>query len=173
MRGSPSASNEFACRLNCTSSGIGWNAEAPFDAIIVTAGTPQLPRPLLSQLRAGGRLVVPVGEEESQSLLRLRVPRLNGHSSADNQSYKDDATMAEEWERDAVEGVAGAEGAKLRALLDTVLDFIEGGGGVDVVGAVVDVARPVLVRSRLLRVRLRPRLSRCETRGNASGHDCS
>ena len=52
---------------------IGWNAEAPFDAIIVTAGTPQLPRPLLSQLRAGGRLVVPVGEEESQSLLRLRV----------------------------------------------------------------------------------------------------
>ena len=52
---------------------IGWNAEAPFDAIIVTAGTPQLPRPLLSQLRAGGRLVVPIGEEESQSLLRLRV----------------------------------------------------------------------------------------------------
>jgi protein-L-isoaspartate(D-aspartate) O-methyltransferase len=52
---------------------IGWNAEAPFDAIIVTAGTPQLPRPLLSQLRAGGRLVVPVGEEDSQTLLRLRV----------------------------------------------------------------------------------------------------
>jgi len=52
---------------------IGWNAEAPFDAIIVTAGTPQLPRPLLSQLRAGGRLVVPIGEEESQALLRLRV----------------------------------------------------------------------------------------------------
>lgn len=52
---------------------IGWNAEAPFDAIIVTAGTPQLPRPLLSQLRAGGRLVVPIGEENAQSLLRLRV----------------------------------------------------------------------------------------------------
>ena len=52
---------------------IGWNAEAPFDAIIVTAGTPQLPRPLLSQLRAGGRLVVPIGEEDSQALLRLRV----------------------------------------------------------------------------------------------------
>ncbi len=52
---------------------IGWNAEAPFDAIIVTAGTPQIPRPLLSQLRAGGRLVVPIGEEDSQTLLRLRV----------------------------------------------------------------------------------------------------
>lgn len=52
---------------------IGWNAEAPFDAIIVTAGTPQVPRPLLSQLRAGGKLVVPIGEEEAQVLLRLRV----------------------------------------------------------------------------------------------------
>jgi len=52
---------------------IGWNAEAPFDAIIVTAGTPQLPRPLLSQLRSGGRLVVPIGEEDAQALLRLRV----------------------------------------------------------------------------------------------------
>jgi 2-oxoisovalerate dehydrogenase E1 component len=43
------------------------------------------------------------------ALLRLRVPRLNGHSSADNQSYKDDATMAEEWERDPLR--------RLRALL--------------------------------------------------------
>ena len=52
---------------------IGWNSEAPFDAIIVTAGTPQLPRPLLNQLRAGGRLVVPLGDEENQTLVRLRV----------------------------------------------------------------------------------------------------
>lgn len=43
------------------------------------------------------------------ALLRLRVPRLNGHSSADNQGYKDDATMAEEWERDPLR--------RLRALL--------------------------------------------------------
>ena len=60
---------------------IGWNAEAPFDAIIVTAGTPQLPRPLLSQLRAGGRLVVPIGEEDSQALLRLRVDAAGAASS--------------------------------------------------------------------------------------------
>jgi protein-L-isoaspartate(D-aspartate) O-methyltransferase len=52
---------------------IGWNSEAPFDAIIVTAGTPQLPRPLLHQLRAGGRLVVPLGDEENQTLMRFRV----------------------------------------------------------------------------------------------------
>jgi protein-L-isoaspartate(D-aspartate) O-methyltransferase len=52
---------------------IGWNAEAPFDAVIVTAGTPELPRPLLAQLRTGGRLVVPVGGEDAQSLVRLRL----------------------------------------------------------------------------------------------------
>jgi len=52
---------------------IGWKAEAPFDAIVVTAGGPDLPRPLLSQLRRGGRLVAPVGDGENQALVRLRV----------------------------------------------------------------------------------------------------
>lgn len=52
---------------------IGWRSEAPFDAIIVTAGSPTPPRPLLGQLRTGGRLVVPVGQEGGQALLRLCV----------------------------------------------------------------------------------------------------
>ena len=52
---------------------IGWRSEAPFDAIIVTAGSPTPPRPLLSQLRSEGCLVVPVGPEGEQALLRLRV----------------------------------------------------------------------------------------------------
>jgi protein-L-isoaspartate(D-aspartate) O-methyltransferase len=52
---------------------IGWRSEAPFDAIIVTAGSPTPPRPLLAQLRTGGRLVVPVGSEGGQELLRLCV----------------------------------------------------------------------------------------------------
>lgn len=52
---------------------IGWKAEAPFDAIVVTAGGPELPRPLLSQLRTGGRLIAPVGDGENQALVRLRV----------------------------------------------------------------------------------------------------
>jgi protein-L-isoaspartate(D-aspartate) O-methyltransferase len=51
---------------------LGWAEEAPFDAVIVTAGTPQVPRPLVAQLSAGGRLVFPIGEEELQTLVRIR-----------------------------------------------------------------------------------------------------
>jgi protein-L-isoaspartate(D-aspartate) O-methyltransferase len=51
---------------------LGWSDEAPFDAILVTAGTPQVPRPLIAQLAEGGRLVFPIGEEELQTLVRIR-----------------------------------------------------------------------------------------------------
>lgn len=46
--------------------GDGYNGledEAPFDGIIVTAGAPYVPKPLLSQLKVGGRLVIPVGDD--------------------------------------------------------------------------------------------------------------
>lgn len=41
----------------------GLEEEAPFDGIIVTAGAPYVPQPLLAQLKVGGRLVIPVGED--------------------------------------------------------------------------------------------------------------
>ena len=50
---------------------LGWDAAAPFDAIVVGAAAPCLPRPLLSQLRLGGRLVIPMGEEDLQTLVRV------------------------------------------------------------------------------------------------------
>jgi len=46
----------------------GWPEEAPFTRILVTAGAPSLPAPLLAQLENGGRLVIPVGEERRQVL---------------------------------------------------------------------------------------------------------
>ncbi|WP_353740530.1 protein-L-isoaspartate(D-aspartate) O-methyltransferase [Desulfoferrobacter suflitae] len=54
---------------------IGWPDEAPFDAIMVTAGAPRVPQPLVDQLAMGGRLVVPVGDRISQELILVkRVP---------------------------------------------------------------------------------------------------
>jgi protein-L-isoaspartate(D-aspartate) O-methyltransferase len=50
---------------------IGWPEHSPFDAIMVTAGAPDLPRPLIEQLAVGGRLVIPVGDDESQVLVRV------------------------------------------------------------------------------------------------------
>jgi len=49
----------------------GWKDESPFDAIIVTAGAPDIPHVLVNQLAIGGRLVIPVGDRHSQDLIKL------------------------------------------------------------------------------------------------------
>jgi protein-L-isoaspartate(D-aspartate) O-methyltransferase len=54
---------------------LGWTEHAPYHAIVVTAGAPHVPRPLLEQLTAGGRLVIPVGPHPSLQML-VRVRRL-------------------------------------------------------------------------------------------------
>lgn len=50
---------------------LGLESEAPFDAVIVAAGGPRVPEPLLAQLAPGGRLVIPVGDRASQKLVRV------------------------------------------------------------------------------------------------------
>jgi len=50
----------------------GWKEESPFDAILVTAGAPSVPKVLVEQLKSGGVLVIPVGTRKDQKLLRLR-----------------------------------------------------------------------------------------------------
>lgn len=50
---------------------LGWPASAPYDAILVTAASPSVPPPLVEQLAAEGRLVIPVGGAGRQELLRL------------------------------------------------------------------------------------------------------
>jgi protein-L-isoaspartate(D-aspartate) O-methyltransferase len=47
---------------------LGWPDEAPFDRIVVTAGTPAVPPPLFQQLTEGGRMVLPVGDSQNQTL---------------------------------------------------------------------------------------------------------
>jgi protein-L-isoaspartate(D-aspartate) O-methyltransferase len=52
---------------------LGWQEHAPYDAIVVTAGGPEIPAALLAQLAVGGRLVIPVGEDRTlQTLVRVR-----------------------------------------------------------------------------------------------------
>jgi protein-L-isoaspartate(D-aspartate) O-methyltransferase len=55
---------------------LGWPESAPYDAILVTAGAPRVPRALLQQLTVGGRLVIPVGQRRVQQLLHVaKTPR--------------------------------------------------------------------------------------------------
>lgn len=58
--------------IKCFDGTLGWAANAPYDAILVAAGGPTIPQPLVAQLKTGGRLVVPVGESrDSQRLVRV------------------------------------------------------------------------------------------------------
>jgi protein-L-isoaspartate(D-aspartate) O-methyltransferase len=50
---------------------LGWKAHAPFDGILVAAAPLTVPEPLLKQLKVGGRLIVPIGPEGQQQLVRL------------------------------------------------------------------------------------------------------
>jgi len=49
----------------------GWPEHAPYNAIMVTAGAPEIPEPLLNQLKEGGRMVIPVGDKMLQELLKV------------------------------------------------------------------------------------------------------
>ncbi len=57
--------------LKCGDGTLGWSAYAPYMSIVVTAGAPVVPETLKSQLDIGGRLVVPVGDEEKQVMYRI------------------------------------------------------------------------------------------------------
>ena len=58
--------------FKCADGTVGWKENAPFDGILVAAGSPDIPTPLAYQLKAGGHLVIPIGEDQkSQRLVRV------------------------------------------------------------------------------------------------------
>jgi protein-L-isoaspartate(D-aspartate) O-methyltransferase len=62
----------YNATVKCFDGTLGWAAHAPYDAILVAAGGPTIPDPLVAQLKTGGRLVVPVSESrEAQRLIRV------------------------------------------------------------------------------------------------------
>lgn len=62
----------YNATVKCFDGTLGWAANAPYDAILVAAGGPTIPEPLIAQLKIGGRLVVPVGDSrEAQRLIRV------------------------------------------------------------------------------------------------------
>lgn len=58
-------------RVLCADGNDGWPDRAPYDAVLVTAATREIPRGPFSQLRQGGCMVIPIGNEENQELVKL------------------------------------------------------------------------------------------------------
>ena len=61
----------YSIRMYCGDGSLGLPVFAPFDKIIVTAGAPAVPKTLVDQLAIGGSLVIPVGDNEKQQMLRI------------------------------------------------------------------------------------------------------
>jgi len=89
----PNLANEAQERLNrlgftnvtlaCADGTNGWKNFAPFDGILVAAGSPHLPEPLLSQLKIGGKLVIPIGQDQKTQNLYRVTRTANGFQTED------------------------------------------------------------------------------------------
>ncbi|MGD9042402.1 MAG: protein-L-isoaspartate(D-aspartate) O-methyltransferase [Desulfobacterales bacterium] len=73
--------NYHSIVMRCSDGTSGWQDESPFDAIIVTAGAPDVPLILLDQLAEGGRMVVPVGNQHSQDLIKYTKDKKGVHKT--------------------------------------------------------------------------------------------
>ena len=70
-RNLPDFLNYYKVAIRVGDGTYGWREEAPFEAILVTAGAPHVPKTLVEQLALGGRLIIPVGSRHTQELIKM------------------------------------------------------------------------------------------------------
>lgn len=69
---------KYKANLKLGDGSKGWESEAPFDKIIVTAGAPKIPQSLINQLKIGGILIIPVGDEKNQ-IMHSIIKKIDGN----------------------------------------------------------------------------------------------
>ncbi|MEX2602143.1 MAG: protein-L-isoaspartate(D-aspartate) O-methyltransferase [Balneolaceae bacterium] len=78
----------YRVRLKLGDGTLGWSAYAPYDGIVVTAGAPVVPEDLINQLSIGGRLVVPVGDQKKQRMVRITRISEDAYEEEHLQNFK-------------------------------------------------------------------------------------
>ena len=81
--------NRYKVKLKCSDGTLGWKEHAPYDGIVVTAGSPELPDTLVKQLAVGGKLVIPIGDRDTQEIWQvIRVKDENDNEFLDIYKHK-------------------------------------------------------------------------------------
>lgn len=74
----------YNATVKCFDGTLGWSAHAPYDAVLVAAGGPDVPEPLLAQLQTGGRLVIPIGDTRVEQRLIRFIRTEKGYEREDH-----------------------------------------------------------------------------------------
>lgn len=88
----------YDVNLKCGDGTKGWVEFAPFDGIIVTAGSPKVPDELVEQLNSGGRLVIPIGDSYVQKIWQVKKNKSGGSYKLDIQKFSDFKFVPLQWE---------------------------------------------------------------------------
>lgn len=80
----------YDIKLKCSDGTLGWEEYSPYDAILVTAGSPKIPETLFEQLKINGVLVIPVGDNYSQDIYRImKYKDMDGNIKKDVITFKE------------------------------------------------------------------------------------
>ncbi len=127
---------------------LGWPEYAPFDAIVVAAGGPDVPQPLKDQLAIGGRMVIPVGSSlQTQKLLRIRRVSATEYREEDLGGVRFVPLIgAAGWQDESArEPATKADATPLPALIDAASEHFDSIGDADLSGLLARIGDRRLV----------------------------